>query len=90
MAKQPRGAELGLRGQDKQQEALRGPNGGAAEPPREGGTAHRSVKERRTPSEAEQPGADVRPNPDIVPDVNLPEGLRRPRQPPYDRDRGRE
>jgi hypothetical protein len=90
MSKQPRRATSGgLRGQDKQQAALRGPPGGGDQPAPEGGTPHRAVDDHRTPQEDAQPGADVRPEPNVVPDVNLPEGLRRQRHGPYDRDKGR-
>jgi hypothetical protein len=90
MPKQARRARGGgLRGQDKQQTGLRGPHGGGNGPALEGGTPHRAVQDRRTPHENAQPGADVRSEPKVVPDVNLPEGLRRRRYGPYDRDRGR-
>jgi hypothetical protein len=90
MSKQPRrGRGGGLRGQDKQQAGLRGLHGHTDEPAPEGGTPQRAVEDVRTPHEDAQPGADVRSEPKVVPDKNLPEGLRRQRYSAYDKHRGR-
>jgi hypothetical protein len=48
------------------------------------------VPMKTTPHEAAQPGADVRPEPDLShPEPSLPEGLRRPRTGPYGPTKGR-
>jgi hypothetical protein len=88
MRKQPRHAQDGLRGDDKQQARLRDAGSGVRDPNHQGGKPH-AGDERRTSHEDPQQGADVRPDSDVVPDVDLPEGLRRQPQGPYDRDRGR-
>jgi hypothetical protein len=45
---------------------------------------------KTTPHEAAQPGADVRPEPDLSHShLSLPEGLRRPRTGPYGPTKGR-
>jgi len=89
MAKQPPSAKAGLRGQDKQQAALRDRRGGTYDPVHDAAKPQHVVQERRTPHENAQPGADVRAEPEAVPEVDLPERLRRQPQGPYDRDKGR-
>jgi hypothetical protein len=44
---------------------------------------------QQTEHERAQPGADVRGEPVPTKDVELPEGLKRQRMGPYDRDKGR-
>jgi hypothetical protein len=44
---------------------------------------------QQTKHERAQPGADVRGEPVPTKDVELPEGLKRQRMGPYDRDKGR-
>jgi hypothetical protein len=78
----------GLRGKDKQQGELRDQSSNLREP-LEGEPA----ETRRSPHQAGQHGADVRGNPPMVqgtsPIDSLPEGLRRARKRPYDKNVGR-
>ena len=76
----------GLRGRDKQQGELRDQTSNVREP-------KRGEAAQRSPHQDAQHGADVRGNPPTVPgtegDESLPEGLRRERKGPYDKNMGR-
>lgn len=75
----------GLRGPDKRQSELRDEGRGTYSQPNEDGGAG-----ERTPQQNAQHGADVRGQPSMVQrNDNLPEGLRRERKGPYDKNVGR-
>jgi len=77
-------SRTGLSGHDKQQGDLQDVDASRGQP-REAGTAG-----ERTPHQDAQPGADVRGQPSMVKkEEALPEGLRRERKGPYDKDVGR-
>ncbi len=72
---------------------LRDERGGAYDPVNELGepVPVDKVRDKETPHQREQPGADVRGEPELpTPDAPLPEGLRRQRKGPYNKDQGRE
>ena len=74
----------GLRGADKSQGALRVDDATLGQPP-DGGSAG-----ERSPHQDAQHGADVRGQPSMVQKQEaLPEGLRRQRKGPYDKNVGR-
>jgi hypothetical protein len=74
----------GLRGPDKQQSALRDEEHGTFGPSEGGGAGG------RTPHRDAQHGAAVRGQPSMVQrESELPEGLRRERKGPYDKNLGR-
>ena len=75
-----------LRGRDKKQDRLRDTRHGAYDPV---GAQTQNDASQRTPHEDAQPGADVRGDPNPASGFKLPEGLRRQRMGPYDKDRGR-
>lgn len=78
----------GLRGSDKQQGALRDQSSNLREPIR-----GEPAEAQRSAHPSAQSGADVRGDPPMVqgtaPANGLPEGLRRERLGPYDKDVGR-
>jgi hypothetical protein len=77
-----------LHGDDKRQSALRDTRGGTfdSDPPDQ--VDSENIRERRTTRQNAQPGADVRGETVSTPDT-LPEGLRRERKGPLDKDSGR-
>jgi len=75
----------GLHGKDHRQGDLRDVRGGTYDPPSE--SASPEINERRTPRQAQQPGADVRPD-TTPPRAELPEGLRH-RAGPLNKSTGR-
>jgi hypothetical protein len=81
-------AEGGLGGKDKQQGDLRDQSSNMREPVR-----GEPAETQRSPHQDAQHGADVRGNPPMVqgtsPEESLPEGLRRERKGPYDKNVGR-
>jgi hypothetical protein len=83
-----RQGESRLRGDDMRQGDLRDQSSNMREPER-GGPA----ETQRSPHQARQHGADVRGNPPMVQGSDnqdsLPEGLRRERKGPYDKNLGR-
>jgi hypothetical protein len=78
----------GLNGEDKRQGDLRDQTSTLREPLR-----GEAAENQRSPHQAAQHGADVRGTPPVVqgsnPEDSLPEGLRRERMGPYDRNGGR-
>jgi hypothetical protein len=83
----------GLRGGDKQQRSLRDLRSGAYDDAGETEAFHKK-EGKRTKHQRAQPGADVRQgttkhDPSTARPSDLPEGLRRPQQGPYDKLTGR-
>jgi hypothetical protein len=78
----------GLRGEDKRQGELRDHSSNMREPVR-----GEPAETQRSPHQDAQRGADVRGNPPMVQGADvadsLPEGLRRERKGPYDKNLGR-
>ena len=78
----------GLQGEDRRQGKLRDTRGGPYDvTPRSG--QHEQIQERPTPHEKAQWGADVRPEPVVVEEDDLPEGLKRERKGPLNPGSGR-
>lgn len=78
----------GLHGEDKRQGDLRDTRGGSYGVTPSSGR-HEQVEEHPNPHEAAQRGADVRPEPVVVQQDDLPEGLKRPRKGPLNPSSGR-
>lgn len=76
----------GLRGKDKRQEALQDNRRGAYD---SAGIALAPDTSIPTARERAQPGAGMQGDPVPIRKSDLPEGLRRQRKGPYDRNRGR-
>jgi hypothetical protein len=76
----------GLKGQDRKQANQRDARQGAYDP-----VGNQTVPDtsQQTPHEQAQHGADVRGAPLPTENAALPEGLKRQRKGPYDRNRGR-
>jgi hypothetical protein len=78
----------GLQGEDRREGKLRDTRGGTYDVTPETGR-HERVEERPTAHEQAQWGADVRPDPVVLEEDDLPEGLKRERKGPLNPSSGR-